>query len=378
MAGALNPSLLDQPVTALAGAGPVTAARLAEQGLQSVRDLLYFLPIGYEDFRTLYPLSALAGLPAGQAVVVRAVVRRVRPFFRRLLDVYLEQDGVQVRARWFRPNSGMVKTTPRGTWWPWPDPCGGQRTAQSNSSIPATSRRLMTGQAGWGGESGLGLRPRYPGVEKVPGRVVEKLVAAAVERGGRAGARRASPGRGQASRAFLRSPIRFARSINPMPRFPERNWLNYWPGKHRAQRRLAFEDSFVVQIGLARERDHARHARGWRCEVDGRAVLASARAALPFVLTAGQQRAIRTLYADLGGAAPMQRMLQGDVGSGKTAVAFAAALLVGRAGGQSLLMAPTEVLAEQHGRTLTSLGRQGGPAGRGTACRTGVQQYGTG
>jgi ATP-dependent DNA helicase RecG len=127
-------------------------------------------------------------------------------------------------------------------------------------------------------------------------------------------------------------------------------------GQAPAQRRLAFEDLFVAQVGLARERDRARHARGWRCEVDGEAALASARAALPFMLTAGQERAIRTLYADLGSTTPMQRMLQGDVGSGKTAVAFAAALLIGRAGGQSLLMAPTEVLAEQHGRTLTAWG----------------------
>ena len=114
MAGALDPSLLDQPVTALPGAGPVTAARLAARGLESVRDLLVFLPLGYEDFRTRYPLSALASLPEGQTVVVQARVRRVHRFFRRLLDVYLEQDGAELRARWFRPNAGMAKTYAKG------------------------------------------------------------------------------------------------------------------------------------------------------------------------------------------------------------------------------------------------------------------------
>jgi len=181
MAGALDPSLLDQPVTALAGAGPVTAARLAERGLESVRDLLGFLPLGYEDYRTLYPLAALASLPEGHTVVVRALVGRVRPFFRRLLDVYLEQDGVQVRARWFRPNAGMVKTYAKGNLVAL---AGSLRRAKDGAAElihPRNVTALMAEQPGLGAESGLGLRPRYPMVEKVPGRVIEKLVFAAVE-----------------------------------------------------------------------------------------------------------------------------------------------------------------------------------------------------
>ena len=178
MAGALDPSLLDQPVTALPGAGPVTAARLAERGLESVRDLLGFLPLGYQDFRTLYPLSALAGLPEGQTVVVRAVVRRVRPFFRRLLDVYLEQDGVQVRARWFRPNAGMVKTYAKGNLVAL---AGCLRRAKDGAVELIHPRNVTAIMDGLGAQSGLGLRPRYPAVEKIPGRVIEKLIAAAVE-----------------------------------------------------------------------------------------------------------------------------------------------------------------------------------------------------
>jgi len=356
MAGALDPSLLDQPVTALPGAGPVTAARLAERGLESVRDLLGFLPLGYQDFRTLYPLSALAGLPEGQTVVVRAVVRRVRPFFRRLLDVYLEQDGVQVRARWFRPNAGMVKTYAKGNLVAL---AGCLRRAKDGAVELIHPRNVTAIMDGLGAQSGLGLRPRYPAVEKISGRVIEKLIAAAVEQA--AGLVPDVLPAGVAQRFDFPSIADSLRQVHqPEVSLSGEKLAELVAGQAAAQRRLAFEDLFVVQVGLARERSRAHRAAGWRCEVDGGTVLASARSALPFVLTCSQERAIQTIYSDLGSASPMQRLLQGDVGSGKTAVAFAAALLVGRAGGQSLLMAPTEVLAEQHGRTLAGWGGKAG------------------
>ena len=359
MAGALDPSLLDQPVTALAGAGPVTAARLAERGLESVRDLFGFLPLGYEDFRTLYPLSALAGLPEGQTVVVRALVRRVRPFFRRLLDVYLEQDGVQVRARWFRPNPGMVKTYAKGNVVALAGTLRRAKDGAVELIHPRNVTALMAEQPGLGAEAGLGLRPRYPMVERVPGRVIEKLVAAAVEQA--AGLVSDVLPAGVAKRLGFPSIADSLRQVHqPDASLSDEKLAELSAGQAPAQRRLAFEDLFVVQVGLARERGCARRAAGWRCEVDGEAVLASARAALPFVLTCSQERAIGTVYADLRSATPMQRLLQGDVGSGKTAVAFAAALLVARARGQSLLMAPTEVLAVQHGRTLAAWGGKAG------------------
>jgi len=355
MAGAPTPSLCDQPVTALPGAGPVTAARLAERGLESVRDLLAFLPLGYDDFRTLYPLSALARVPSGQAVVVQARVRRVRPFFRRLLDVYLEQDGVQVRARWFRPNAAMVKTYAKGSLV---GLAGSLRRAK-DGAVELVHPRNVTALLAGPGTSGLGLQPRYPAVHEVPGRVIERLVAAAVEQA--AGLLPDVLPEGVAQRLGFPSLADSLRQVHqPAASLSDEKLAELSAGRAPAQRRLAFEDLFVVQVGLALERDRARCAAGWHCEIDGEAVLASARAALPFVLTSGQERAIRTLFADLTSATPMQRLLQGDVGSGKTAVAFAAALLVGRAGGQSLLMAPTEVLAEQHGRTLAVWGGKAG------------------
>ncbi|MGB8295741.1 MAG: ATP-dependent DNA helicase RecG [Polyangia bacterium] len=355
MAGALNPSLLDQPVTALPGAGPVTAARLAERGLATVRDLLAFLPVGYEDFRTRYPLSALASLPEGQTVVVQARVRRIHRFFRRLLDVYLEQDGAKLRARWFRPNAGMAKTYAKGNLVA----LAGTLRRDKDGSVEMVHPRNVTALLAAGNQSGLALRPRYSSVEKVPGRVVEKLVAAAVERA--AGLVPDVLPAGVVRRFGFPSITESLRQVHqPEGLLSDEKLAQLLAGEVPAQRRLAFEDLFVVQVGLALERARAHRAPGWRCDVDGESVLVSVRAALPFAPTLAQERAIRTVFADLTSATPMQRLLQGDVGSGKTAVAFAAALLAARAGGQSLLMAPTEVLAEQHGRTLVDWGNKAG------------------
>ena len=359
MAGAPDPSLLDQPVTALPGAGPVTAARLAERGLASVRDLLAFLPLGYDDFRTRYPLSALAHLPEGQTVVVQARVRRVHRFFRRLLDVHLEQDGAELRARWFRPNAGMVKTYAKGNLVALAGTLRRDKDGRLEMVHPRNVTALLAEREASDNQSGLGLRPRYPTVEKVPGRVVEKLVAAAIERA--AGlVPDVLPG-GVAQGFGFPSIAESLRQVHqPEASLCGEKLAELLAGQAPAQMRLAFEDLFVVQVGLALERARARHATGWRCDVDGEAVLTSVRGALSFAPTSAQERAMRILFTDLTSATPMQRLLQGDVGSGKTAVAFAAALLIARAGGQSLLMAPTEVLAEQHGRTLADWGGKAG------------------
>ena len=352
MARAPDPLLLDQPVTALAGAGAVTAARLAERGIETVRDLLSFLPLGYDDFRTLYPLSALAGLPEGTGVVVRATVRRVHPFFRRLLDVYLEQDGVELRARWFRPNASMAKTYAKGSVVAL---AGNLRRAKDGTPELIHPRNVTASLAELAGAGrALGLRPRYPVVAKVPGRTIEKLVGAAVERA--AGLVPDVLPSGVAKRLCFPSIAEALRQVHqPDASLSDERLAELKAGQAPAQRRLAFEDLFVMQVGLARERKLVARAAGRRC-TGGDAVLASLRAALPFALTASQERAIRTLFVDLAGPLPMQRLLQGDVGSGKTVVAFAAALLVARSGGQSLLMAPTEVLAEQHRQTLAEWG----------------------
>ena len=123
----------------------------------------------------------------------------------------------------------------------------------------------------------------------------------------------------------------------------------------RARRTLRFEEAFVLQAALVRRRDRvrARHIRPRPGQATG--ILAAFDATLPFPLTPGQQEVGRTIAADLAREIPMQRLLQGEVGSGKTIVALRAMLQVVDSGGQAALLAPTEVLAHQHHRSITRL-----------------------
>ena len=123
----------------------------------------------------------------------------------------------------------------------------------------------------------------------------------------------------------------------------------------RGQRRLRYEEAFVLQAALARRRAEAAARPGVARPATGGGLLDAFDARLPFTLTAGQREVGTEIAADLAAEQPMQRLLQGEVGSGKTVVALRAMLQVVDAGGQAALLAPTEVLAAQHLRTLREL-----------------------
>ena len=344
---------LDDPIEKLPGAGPVTAARMAARGLGHVRDLLYFFPRAYEDYRRIYALGELSGLPLGTSVVVRGTVTRVHKFFRRMLDVYMEEGGVSLRARWFRPHAGMAKGFVRGGHVALAGQL--QRTAEGEAELvqPSNVSVFLSESAS------VGIRSRYPKIEKVPGRTVEKIVAAALSVAGHE-AKELLP---EATRARLGFPCvagALAFVQRPPETICESEWADLVAGTSPAQRRFAFEELFVLQIGLMRERIRVKSRSAFACATDPQQILAEVRAALPFVLTGAQERAVNALFDRMSAPRPMQCLLQGDVGSGKTAVAFAACVLAARAGGQTLLMAPTAVLAEQHASTLSAWGRRAG------------------
>jgi ATP-dependent DNA helicase RecG len=345
--GQLSP---DDTIDRLPGAGKVTAARLMEHGLRRVADLLTFFPRSYQDYRREYALSELDGLPVGTPVVVRGTVVRVHKFFRRMLDVILEQGGASLRARWFRPNAGMSKTYAKGN----EVVLAGELRRSSEGLCELIHPSNVTALAG---EGGLGIRPRYPVVDGVPGRTLEKIVANAVESladlvpdvlSDELRARLALPDAATALRCVH----------SPTVTTSDAAFAELTAGVSPAQRRFAFEDLFVLQVGLAEERRLASGRSAFMC-VDSDAT-AVAKAALPFRCTSAQERAIESISKGMQAATPMQCLLQGDVGSGKTAVVFAACVQVARSGGQSLLMAPTAVLAEQHGRSLSAWGQRVG------------------
>lgn len=329
----------------------MTAARLAARGLVRASDLLTFFPRSYQDFRRVYALAEIAALPSGTPVVIRGTVVRVHAFFRRMLDVILEQDGACLRARWFRPNAGLRKTYAKGTTVTLAGEL--RRSAEGESQLIHPSN--VTAPLGRG--DGLGIRPRYPLIEGVPARTLEKIVAGAVDRL----ADRAADVLPVALRARLDLPPLAAalRSLHrPPANLSTDGFAALAEGRSPAQRRFAFEVLFVLQVGLAQERRAIARRGAFVC-ADAEA-LTVAKTALPFDCTDAQTRAMRSIATALQSASPMQCLLQGDVGSGKTAVVFAACVQVVRAGGQCLLMAPTAVLAEQHGRTLAAWGGSAG------------------
>ena len=354
-----GPSLGDA-IDRVPGVGPRTAERLRARGLATIESLIFHLPRAYEDLRRVTPIAALAALPAGTAVLVRGTVARVRIFPHRLLDVFVEENGMRVRARWFRPPRGMQKSFTKGAPVALAGPLrridgdGGEGAGASDPAFelvqPSVHRPAVAGQGG-----GAGIRARYPMVAGVSARILEKIIAAAVDRYGEhvpealdAGlrARLGFPAIGQAMRALHARPGSWSDESTPDELERERA---------AARRRLAFEDLLVVQLGLGAGRRQARAGAAPACLLDRDAMARAVRAALPFTLTGAQAQAIDEIAGDLAAPHPMQRLLVGDVGSGKTAVAFAASAMVAAAGGQTLLMAPTEVLVEQHLRTLGDL-----------------------
>jgi ATP-dependent DNA helicase RecG len=338
---------LGTPLLGLPGVGPSTAQKLAERELYTVGDVVYFLPRRWDDLRQLVPMRALV---AGQLAVTRGTVKKSRVIparGRRILDVtFAGDDGGELGARWFHFRGGMLQRFTVGARFLI---SGVPRLRKDAIEMIHPETIADAEDAG----APPGVRVRYPEVEGVPGRTVEKLCRAVAERFcasvpdgiPRALAERLTlPSQAEALRALhlppLDLPAEALRALND--------------GMAPPQRRLVFDEFFFLQLGLARRRGMARREPGLALAFAQKPERALARFfdALPFAPTAAQRRAVAELARDLAEPHPMHRLLQGDVGSGKTVVAYAACELACASGFQAAIMAPTEILAEQHARTL--------------------------
>ena len=366
--GGEAPPLL-RPLTGHPGIGPSTAEKLAARGLHRVIDALYFLPKRWDDLRQLVRVGELQPGVLQSTVVV---VERSRVVWarRRFLEALLRgEDGEPLVARWFYYVGGMQRRLQPGTRFLLTGTPVRFRSALSivhpeltDLAAPGASplaSSLAVGGPGLDGPAAedpkgpeLGrVRVRYPEVEGVPARTVERLCQSLCQ--SYAGEvpdgipqtllhKLSLPALPDALRALHLS----AAELPPA----QLELLNQ--GLAPPQRRLIFEELFFLQLGLCQRRRSARVETATPCHV-GPEVLTRLRAVLPFTPTGAQERAIAELQRDLAQPHPMQRLLHGDVGSGKTLVAYAACELVMAAGHQAALMAPTEILAEQHKKTLT-------------------------
>ncbi|HET6603474.1 MAG TPA: ATP-dependent DNA helicase RecG [Xanthomonadaceae bacterium] len=334
-----------EPVTCLPGVGPTLAGRLAGMGIECVRDLWFHLPLRYEDRTRLTPIAQLAaGAPAQVEGRVAAVERGFR--YRPLLRVALEDDsGATLTLRFFHFRAAQVAQFEPGAWF---RAYGEVRYGSHGPEMVHPRYRRLAEQER--GQVGDRLDPIYPAAEGVGQATLLRLVGRALDRLPAPEQLELLP---TAVLAQLHLPSLDA-ALRTVHRPPVGSDLDAFArGVHPAQQRLAFEELLAHQLSLRRQRLSVRSAPAPRIQGPGRLAQALRRA-LPFRLTAAQRRVVAEVQADLKSREPMMRLVQGDVGSGKTVVAALAAARVIEAGHQVALMAPTELLAEQHAHNLAA------------------------
>ena len=325
----------------MTGVGPKVAERLARLGVRTLGDLLCLLPQRYED-RTA--LRAIGSLAVGDKVLVEGVIELSEVAIRRRRSLLCRlADGTgSITLRFFYFNRSQQQTLERGRRVR----CYGEvRSGPAGLEMVHPEHRAVGPDDT---EPSDRLTPVYPTTEGLYQQTVRRLVERALvvldgeplddylapELAARTLAGEPWPPLAEALR-YLHSPPRDAATALLLA------------GVHPCSRRIALEELVAQRLSLRRLGASTRTERA-RPLPAATARLEAFRAALPFALTGAQQAAFDEITADLGSSTPMNRLLQGDVGSGKTVVAAMAALVAAAAGCQTAVMAPTELLAEQH------------------------------
>jgi ATP-dependent DNA helicase RecG len=323
--GTSRPERLERPIDVLPGVGPTIKKRLAKLGLRTVGDALEYRPRRYE---TAAPERRIADLFGEDEAVIAGEVRSTRLQRARrlkLVKARVADDSGEITAVWFNQAWLADRLQP------------GMRI-RLRGSLRGSDFAVRSYDLD-GLSATADFAPVYPATEEVSVKKLREVAGAALE---------------------------YARDVvDPLPATLKA--ATELPGKadafvalhhpreeadgERARRRLAFDELLMLQVGLARRRLGREEERATALGEPGQLV-DRYRAALPFQLTPDQERAIAEIDADLEGERPMERLLQGDVGSGKTVVALYALLRAVEAGRQGALMAPTETLAEQHFLTI--------------------------
>ncbi|HUO82141.1 MAG TPA: ATP-dependent DNA helicase RecG [Gammaproteobacteria bacterium] len=348
------------PVTSLRGVGAELAARLARIGVTTVEDLFFLLPLRYEDRTRVVPIGALR---AGARAVVEGEVQLTEVAFRgrrSLLSCIADGTG-SLTLRFFHFSRAQAGGLARGVRLR----CFGEvRRGAAGLEMIHPDYRVVAPGAAPPEES---LTPVYPATEGLQQGRLRRLTALALEILDRHGLEELLP-------AELRSPLDLppladaVRTLHRPP--PDASLEELAAGRHPAQRRLAFEELLAQHLCLRALRRRMQRERAPALAGDGR-LRQRFLTGLGFVLTPAQQRVTAEIRADLVRPRPMLRLLQGDVGSGKTVVAALAAIEAVESGCQAAIMAPTELLAEQHFRSFDAWLR---PLGLEVAWLTGTRK----
>ena len=330
---------LTSSVQYLKGVGPERAELLANMGIRNVADVLFCFPRRYQDLTNVCPISQLV---EDQPVSVRGVVtetsfRPLRPG-RSVFSVLIQgPDQASLRSVWFnQPSirhrfeygqevllSGKPKR--RGLTWEMAHP---------------RVQDIVVDEDEPSGE----ILPVYPLTQGLPQAAMRRVV------------RQAVAAYGASIEEALSAELQAQYDVPPIHTALDQI---HRPTSHEqlaaARRRFVFQELLVLQLALAMRRHQLKHERTAvpipvTARIDSRV-----RRLLPFIMTPDQEQAIEEITADMARDVPMNRLLQGDVGSGKTVVAVYAMLVAIANEQQAVLMVPTEVLANQHYRTLTRM-----------------------
>lgn len=335
---------LESPVTTIKGISVKMAEKFAKLGVRTIRDLLYFFPHRHLDYTKLKHIDQLK---EGEEQTIVANVwqaQEVRLGGRRGTEAIVGDASGNIRVVWFNQpylakklltNSQIVISGKVSLF-------KGQHVFNSPEWEPVENQDFVhTGRLVPVYSLTQGLRPRQ--MRTLMKDVVDRFTPQIVD--------------------FLPQQIRNRVGLLELSQaISQAHYPEDEAGKDKARTRLAFDELFLLQLGVMKKKRSWQDERPGCAFTDGNKVLDTFLGALPFAMTPAQEKALGEILTDLKQPRPMSRLLQGDVGSGKTVVATAALLLAAANGYQAAFMAPTEILAEQHFATicqmLSKLGQQ--------------------
>ncbi len=348
---AINRKNLETGIRFIKGVGPKLGDLLEKRDIRTVEDALYFLPLRYEDRRQITPVAALyAGRSAVFSGTVVAADTATTRGGRNVFEVVVRDESGSITFKWFHSNGVWMKRTWKigrtGLFSGEVNQFGSQREIHHPDVewVPegGTIQMLMDGDAANYGR----IVPVYPLTEGIQQKAMRRVMGVVVD-------------------TFIDSiqsvippaaipdgfpPLREALALVHRPA-ADSEIQEYNSGGTAAHRALAYDEFFFWELGLARKKRGVALEEGISFKVSHRYTKELVRL-LPFELTGAQRRVLAEIKNDMMSPHPMHRLVQGDVGSGKTLVALMAALIAVENGYQVALIVPTEILAEQHWQTL--------------------------
>lgn len=331
-----DPEGLRQPVSTIKGVGPKIAQKLEKLGAETIYDLLYLFPRRYDDYTLMKPINRLN---YGEQVTVIGTIWQTRAKRMKgnqtLIQAVINDGTGSIQATWFN-QPWLTKQLPAGMQIVLSgkvDQFLGRPVFNSPEWEPLELEPLRTRR----------IVPVYPLTEGLGSQRLREIINTAV---------------GYWSQRVpdaLPEPMRQRLGLYSLSQALQQiHFPDNQQSLHKARKRLSFDELFLLQLGMQSQRRQWQSRSAVTVAVEP-SQLTQFYDLLPYTLTGAQKRVIKEILRDMAANVPMNRLLQGDVGSGKTVIAAVAMFAAARANAQAALMAPTEILAEQHYRGLSSL-----------------------